>query len=225
MAPAWPNKDAPPEELRNRHPDAAIASNRLDRLADHFEVLIRQLPEQPIMIGHSLGGLVVQLLLQKGIAKAGVAIHSFPPNGVDEYKLSFIKAVLPAMGFFTSSRKSYMISFRKWKQIIANSMTCEQQKELFYKYAIPESKLIVRDSFRLAAKINFRNERAPLLLTSGGRDRVVPASVNYDNYKNYRLGKSITDYKEFRSHNHLIFDQPSLKEEADFILYWLEGIQ
>ncbi len=177
------------------------------------------------MIGHSLGGLIVQLLLQRQCGTAGIAIHSFPPKGVTKSNFSFLKAVLAAMGLVTSPQKTYMMSFRKWKQTVANSMTCEQQKESFYKYAIPESKLVIRDSFRSVAKINFENQHAPLLFTSGGRDRIVPASVNYGNYNKYKLSKSITDYKDFKNHNHLIFDKPWFKEEADFILYWLEGIQ
>src|SRR6185295_1934216 len=72
IAPAWPHKEASPEELRNRPSDDAIALNRLDTLTDYFAAIVNALPEQPIMIGHSLGGLVVQLLLQRRLGAAGV---------------------------------------------------------------------------------------------------------------------------------------------------------
>src|SRR5712664_1100928 len=120
IAPAWPYKDASPEELRNRHPDAAIASNRLTALTDHFAAIISALPEKPILIGHSFGGLIVQLLLQRGLGAAGVAIHSFPPRGVSRCTFSFLKAWWEAMGLFSSGRKTYQVSFRKWKDGIAN---------------------------------------------------------------------------------------------------------
>jgi pimeloyl-ACP methyl ester carboxylesterase len=225
MAPAWPFKYDSPEELRNMHPDASIASNRLADLTDYFAVIINTLPAQPIMIGHSLGGLIVQLLLQRGLGTAGVAIHSFPPQGVSTLKFSFIKAWWEAMGGFSSTGKTYMISFKKWKYTITNGMTCEQQKQLFYKYAIPESKLVIRDTFKSIAKINFKKTHAPLLLTSGSHDQIIPASLNYDNYKKYKMSNSITDYKEFKGRNHLVFGQSAWKEEADFILYWLQGIK
>lgn len=225
IAPAWPYKDATPEELRNRHPDAGIALSRLDALTDYFTTIINALPDKPVLIGHSLGGLVVQLLLQRGLGSAGIAMHSFPPAGVSTFKFSFLKTVWEAMAFFTPTRKTYLISFRKWKYAIANGMTCEQQKALYYKYAIPESKLIIRDTFKCGAKMNFKNPHPPLLFTSGSDDKIIPATLNYNNYKKYKTGESITDYKNFRQHNHLVFDHPAWRREADFVLYWLQGIK
>lgn len=224
IAPAWPYKDVAPEELRNRHPDKAIASNRLDGLVDYFGDKVNTLSERSIMIGHSLGGLIVQLLLQRGVGMAGVAIHSFPPPDVSTFKFSFLKALWEAIGFFTPVQTTYMISFKKWKQVIANGMGCEQQKQSFYKYAIPESKLVIRDTFKCGAKINFKKAHAPLLLISGSRGRIIPASLVYNNYKKYKMSHSLTAYKEFKARNHLVFDHPAWKEEADFILNWLQEI-
>ncbi len=225
IAPAWPYKNASPEELRNRHPDEAIASNRLNDLADYFENIVITATGQSIIIGHSLGGLIVQLLLQRGVGTAGVAIHSFPPPGVSTFNFSFLKALWGTMGFFTPTQKTYMISFRKWKQVIANGITCDQQKQSFYKYAIPESKWVTRDTFKCGAKINFEQPHAPLLFISGSRDQVIPPSLNYNNYKKYKTNKSITGYKEFKGRNHLVFDHPGWKEEADFVLDWLQEIK
>ena len=117
-----------------------------------------------------------------------------------------------------------MVSFKKWKYAFDNEMSCDKQKESFYKYAIPESKLIIRDTYKCKAKINFTKPHSPLLLTSGGYDQLIPAALNLENYANYKTNESITDYKNFRYHNHLVFDHLAYKEEADFILYWLEGV-
>lgn len=224
IAPAWPHKNATPEELRNRHPDYTIASNRLDKLIDYFGNKVVTLHGQPIVIGHSLGGLIVQLLLQRGIGSAGVAIHSFAPPGVSFFTFSFLQAVWRTMGFFTPTHKTYMIPFKTWKNAVANGMSCEQQKQSFYKYAIPESKLVTRDTFKCAANINFKHPHAPLLLLAGSDDRIIPPSLNYNNYKRYKMGASITGYQEFKGHNHLVFDHPAWKENADFILNWLQHL-
>ncbi|MEO8765533.1 MAG: alpha/beta hydrolase [Ginsengibacter sp.] len=225
IAPAWPYKEATAQELRNGPADGAISLNTITSLTDHFATLINALPKKPILIGHSLGGLIVQLLLQRGAGIAGVAIHSFPPQGVNRFWLSFLKVTWETMMLFTSGKKTYMISFRKWKYAIANAMTYEQQKQSYYSYAIPESKKIIRDTFKCKTKIDFKNPHPPLLLTSGSNDKVVPASMNYDNYKRYKHSSSITDYKEFEGHTHLIFALSSWNKEADFILYWLHGIR
>src|SRR4030095_9681345 len=92
-APAWPNKLASPEELRNRHPDSAIASNRLNGLTEYFAEIVNATPEKPILIGHSLGGLIVELLLQRGFGLAGIAVHSFPSSGVIGFNLRLLRAV------------------------------------------------------------------------------------------------------------------------------------
>jgi len=225
LAPAWPYKGAAPEELRNRQPDAAIALTRLADVTEYFAIIISSLPEAPILIGHSLGGLIVQLLLQRGLGVAGVAIHSFPAQRVRAFTFSFIKEWWGAMGFFTPVRESYLMPFWNWKHAIAGGLSCEQQKEMYYAYAIPESKLLIRDAFKWGKKIDFKRPHAPLLLTSGSHDRMIPAALNYANFKEYRGGDPITEYKEFKGHNHLVFGQSVWREEADYILYWLHGLE
>jgi pimeloyl-ACP methyl ester carboxylesterase len=107
IAPAWPYKDPTPEQSRNRSSHDAIALNTITSLSDHFAAIINSLPERPILIGHSLGALLVQLLLQSRPGVAGVAIHSFPPQGVQRFSLSFLKVVWEAM---------MVISFQPSKQ-------------------------------------------------------------------------------------------------------------
>ena len=225
IAPSWPNKNACPEELRNRHPDPAIASNRLTDLTDYFAGIIGLLPQRPILIGHSIGGLIVQLLLQKGLGSAGIAIHSFPPAGINTFKFSFVKAVWEAMAFLTSAKKTYLVSFQKWKTSFANGKSCDEQKQLYYKFAIPESKGIIRDAFTCAVKIDFSKSHAPLLFTSGYRDRIIPATVNYINYRNYKNDNSIVGFKKFQSHGHLVFDFPECQVEAEYVFSWLQQIE
>lgn len=224
LAPAWPHKALPSEELRNRPAHDAIAFNTLSSLTDHFASILAALPEKPILIGHSLGGLVVQLLLQRGLGAAGVAIHSFPPQGVCSYRFSFLKVMWETMMVFTSGRETYLMSFRKWKYTIANRLTCDEQKELYYKYVIPESKKIIRDTFKCSTQIDFKLPHAPLLFTSGTSDQLIPASLNYCNFKSYASGHSQTDYAEFKGHTHLVFGHAAWNKEADFILHWLGGL-
>lgn len=224
IVPPWPHKSASAETLRNSHPNKDIASNRLSALTDHYDHIIRQLPEMPILIGHSIGGLIVQLLLQRGLGVSGVAIHSVPPQGIMTFKFSFLKAGWGPLGFFTSVRQSFLMSFSQWKYAFTNGMDCDLQKEAYYQFAIPESKLIVRDTITKAAKVNFGNPRAPLLLTSGSDDNTIPASLNYSNYKKYKSSNSITDYKEFKGRNHFVLGQLTWKEDADYILDWLNKL-
>ena len=81
VVPEWPYLDRPVEELR-RSPDPRLAKMTIKGLVDHFEKQIRDLPEQPVLIGHSFGGLIVQLLLDRGLGAAGVAIDTALPRWV-----------------------------------------------------------------------------------------------------------------------------------------------
>jgi pimeloyl-ACP methyl ester carboxylesterase len=81
IAPPWPFNDRPIEELR-RAPDPGLAQLTIGKLADHFEELVRALPEPPILVGHSFGGLLVQKLMDRGRGSVVVAIDPVPPRFV-----------------------------------------------------------------------------------------------------------------------------------------------
>jgi len=224
LTPAWPHKDASAFTLRQRHPDANLASQRLKTLTTYFQDIVAQLPEKPILIGHSMGGLITQILVQKGMAAAGIAVHSLQPQGIFTFKFSFYKAGWPALGFFTDTKKTYLMSFAQWQYAFTNGMSYEVQKEAYYNLLTPESKLLVRDATTSAAKIDFSMPHAPLLFISGSADRFIPASLNYANYRKYSHRQSVTDYKEFSGRNHFVLGQPEWQEHADFILNWLAKI-
>ncbi len=223
LAPAWPYKDAGPVELRRRQPDADVASIRLKDLVAHYEKIVSALPERPVLIGHSLGGLLVQLLIQKNLGEAGIAIHSVPPQGVMTFKLSFFRSTFHPLGFFTSVKQSHLMSFAQWQYAFTNGLSFEDQARSYDEHVVPESKLVLRDGLTSTAKIDFGKPHAPLLFISGSDDHIMPASLNLSNYKAYHDKGSVTDYKQFEGRNHFVLGLPTWKQEADFILGWLNG--
>jgi len=220
LTPPWPNKDAPPDVLRSRHPDPEVAAMRLKRLTAFFTDTVMRLSERPILIGHSLGGLIAQQLLAGGLAAKAVAIHSVPPQGVFAPSFSFLRAGWPALGFFTRASKTYMMSFPQWQYGFANGMPQDWQ-EREYCLAIPESKRVVRDTIGGAARVDFRQTRPPLLLVAGEADRTIPAKLNFANYRRYANPDSVTEYKLFPGRNHGVLLQPGWEEVATYILDWI----
>ncbi len=221
LVPDWPYKDAPAAVLRSRQPDARVASVRLTGLTTHFADLARQLPAKPILVGHSLGGLLAQLLLQQGAAAAGVAIHSVPPQGVVTLKPSFYRSVWGPLGYFTSADKSFLMSFKQWRYAFTNGMPRARQRAAYEQFAVPESKRVLRDGLTKAAKVDFRRPHAPLLFVAGTTDRLIPASLNYSNFKRYQNSASVTDYKVFAGRNHFVLGQPTWQQDAAFVAGWL----
>lgn len=221
IAPPWPFKDASPEILRKRHPDAEVASIRLTQLIDHFGEIARSFDEKPIIIGHSIGGLIGQILNQKGLASSVVAIHSVPPQGIMTFKFSFLKAGWGPLGFFTSTKKTFQMSFPQWQYAFANGLPLEWQEKGYHQLSIPESKLVVRDTITSAAKVDFSRPHSPMLFIAGENDHTIPKQLNLDNYKKYSDRNSVTDFKAFPGRNHFVLGQPGWQEIALYISEWL----
>lgn len=224
LAPAWPFKDAPALTLRSRQPDARVASVRLAQLAEHYAAIVKKLPEKPILIGHSMGGLLTQLLLQQDMAAAGVAIHSVPPQGVITFKWSFYRSVWGPLGYFTPADESFMMSFAQWQYAFTNGMAAAEQRAAYREFAVPESKRVSRDGLTGAAKIDFARPHAPLLFLAGSTDHIIPASLNYSNYRRYQHAGSVTAYRELPGRNHFVLGQPGWREDALCVLTWLHQL-
>lgn len=222
VAPPWLYKNETACGLRNLESESKVSFIRLKNLLDYYTKIIEQLPEKPILIGHSYGGLLTQLLVEKELATAAIFIHSFPPQGIMSLKLSFYKAVWASFGFFTSAKKPYLISFQKWQHDFTNGMSIEEQQDTYEKFAVPESKLAIRDILTSQVKIDFRKKHVPILFISGTEDKITPASLNYSNFQRYKNIESIKLYKEFKGHNHFIPVHKNWKKTADFIKDWLQ---
>ena len=219
IAPAWPGRDQPIDTLRQRHPDPQLGQLTLSKVLAHLVDTIKSLDEKPILIGHSMGGLIVQLLLQKDLAAAGVAIDSAPPLGVITTKWSFLKSNWPHITPFASLSQPIAMTFERFQYAFANTLPLAEQRAAFEKYVVPESRRVPRES--LTARIDFNKPHPPLLLIAGSIDNIIPASLNKSNYNKYKSSSSVTDFKEFPGRNHYIIGQQNWEEVADTILAWL----
>jgi pimeloyl-ACP methyl ester carboxylesterase len=225
LAPAWPFKDAPSAaDLRKRQPDDTdLAALTLSELVEHYAGIAQSLPEKPIAIGHSLGGLITQILVNRGLVAAGVAVHPVPPQGIIPYEFTFLKAGWKALGLFTSLKKTYLMSLSDWQYAFTNGMSLADQKLSYEANTIPESKIVARGGLTSAAHVDFAKSHVPLLITSGSIDNILPASLNIRNYKAYKKDNgSVTDFKEFEGRNHFVLGQPTWKEDAEYIADWLD---
>lgn len=224
-SPAWPFKDVSAEQLRKRHPDKNLASLTFKQLVDYHAEFAANLPEKPIIIGHSTGGLIAQLLLQRGLGVACIAYHSVPPKGVLTAKWSFVKSVTPAFGLFKSKNKTYMMTLKQWQYAFTNGMSLEEQKESYDQNTTPESRRVAQGAIGKHAKIYFKKPHQPLLFISGDQDHIMPASLNRKNFRKYKDKKSIIEYRDFKGRNHFALKQSTWRKDADYILEWIDKIR
>lgn len=222
LAPPWPGKEAAPELLRSQHPNSPIAKLRLAQVLSHYENIIGGLPEKPILIGHSYGGLLTQLLVNRGLAAAGICLHPVPPQGVIPFEFSFLKSGWRSLGLFTSAKKTYLMSFKTWQYAFTNGMSLAEQKKSYEDSVIPESKLLSRDGLSSTARVNFRKPHPPLLFMAGTADHIMPSTLTHRIFKRYdKYKNSVTEYKEYPGKNHFVTGLPTWKENADYILNWI----
>ena len=227
LAPAWPRMTGEVEEVR-RDP-SALAGLGLREIVDHYAGIIQALSRPPILVGHSIGGLVVQLLIDRGLGRAGVAIDSATPKGVYPLPWSVLRSGWPVLGNPLNYWRTVALTFEEFHYAFANIMPESGTRVAYERYAVPGPG---RPLFQVASgnfnpwaanRINFRNhDRAPLLLIGGSEDHIVPARLNRINFRLYRHSNAQTGYKEFTHRSHFIVGQTGWREVAEFALTWVE---
>lgn len=125
-SPSWPLHDASVGEQNDRYPDAELGALTLSAVLQHYREFILTLDEAPILVGHSMGGLIVQLLLAEGIGAGGIAIDSAPPFGVISVSPIFLKANFPHLNPLASAGSPVKLSFKQFQFGFANGMEEEQ---------------------------------------------------------------------------------------------------
>ncbi len=215
VARSWPGMEGGIEQLR-RDP-SSFASLGLNDVVDHYEQIIRELESPPIIIGHGVGGLVTQILLDRGWGAAGVAIASAPPKGVFRSVFRNLKLAL----------KGRSLTPQQFHYDFANTLSDAASVAAFERYVVPAPNRILRQvalanfSPDAPSTVRFHNDsRAPLLLVAGGKDRVVPSSMVKANFDSYRESKAETDYKEYPDQSHFTLVHDALQKVPDYVLGW-----
>jgi alpha-beta hydrolase superfamily lysophospholipase len=228
-APEWPRKHGEVEELRE---DAdQLAGLGLTEIVDHYAALIAELDEPPVLIGHSFGGLIVELLLDRGLGRAGIAMSPAPPKGILVLPFSSLKAASPALAHPSKRRGIVTLTLEEFTYGFVNTFAPEDAKAAYDRYAVPETGQIFYEAgfanFHLHAptEVRFANaDRAPLLIVGATEDRTVPASLARAQAKKYERSSARTDYLEFEGRPHLHMAADDWREVADGVAAWLDGV-
>jgi pimeloyl-ACP methyl ester carboxylesterase len=228
-APEWPRKHGDVEQLREDADE--IAGLGLTEIVDHYEGLIRALDQPPVLIGHSFGGLIVELLLDRGRGRVGVALSPAPPKGILVLPFSSLKAASPALAHPSTRRGIVTLTLEEFTYGFVNTFTPEEAAAAYERYAVPETGRIFYEAgfanFALhpPTDVHFENEqRAPLLIVGAEKDNTVPASVARAQYKKYQHSPAQTEYLEFEGRPHLFIAGEGSDEVAAAIDSWLDGV-
>lgn len=224
IAPDWPLDDRAPSALRaSPHPDLARVGQR--EIVAHYEAIIRALPDAPILIGHSVGGVFVQHLLDRGLGVAGVVIDPAPTPGVPLYPHAIVSALPVFLDLFSRGKVKHM-SRRFFARRFAQTAPADHVDALYDRYIVPTPGRVYWDGVINPMKINWRNpDRAPMLLIGGGKDLIADAAMTRAIFAKQKRAPSLTEYREFPDRSHWTMLDPGWEEVADAVLDWAERHQ
>ena len=226
LAPPWPGMDVDVERLRED--TSAIDELGIAEILDSYEQVIRSLERPPIIMGHSFGGAFTEILLDRGLGAAGVAIDAAAIRGITKLPLSTLRSGYPVLKNPANKHRAVPLDFDEFHYAFTNTMDEEHAREAFERYAVPgPGRVLFEGAFanfnpRTALQVDFSNEdRAPLLLIAGGADHVVPAAVDEQASKRFqRKSDALTDYKVFPARSHFTVGEDGWEEVADYALDW-----
>jgi pimeloyl-ACP methyl ester carboxylesterase len=225
LTPGYPGFDVEVEAL-NADP-TPIAALTVPGIVDHLESVVRELDRPPILMGHSAGGVFVQLLLDHGFGAVGVAVNSAPTEGVPVVPLSQIRSTWAVLRNPANRHRAVGFTHEQWHYAFTNTFSEEESRALYERYAIPAAGGIFWDNILANVEpgpqetaVDYHNDaRPPLLFISGGEDHLMPPSVQRSNARHYK-SNTVTEVKEFPGFAHLLPAQPGWEEIADFALSW-----
>jgi len=225
IAKSWPGMDVGVDELR-RDP-SPVTNLGITEIVAHYENIIRELNAPPIIVGHSFGGLITQILLDRGLGAAGVAIAPAPVKGILFLPFSTLKVTFPALSNPANNHRAVPLTPEQFHYAFTNSLSEEESLKVYERYAIPGPDHILFQAAlanfnpHAATTVNFENDdRAPLLLIAGAQDHVSPASVVEANFRLYDKSSAFTQYREFPERTHYTLGQEGWEAVADYVLDW-----
>ena len=227
LAPDWPDDPATVKE-GNEHPDK-FAGKTVGQIADHMEAVVKKLTTPPAIIGHSFGGLLVQILAGRSLAKATVAIDPAPFRGVLPLPISALKSASPVLKNPANRNKAVALTYDQFRYAFANAVSAEEAKQLHETFAVPGAG---RPLFQAATanfnpwsdvQVDSKNpKRGPLLIISGEKDHTVPRAIANASYKKQNRNEAITEFVEMSGRGHSLTIDSGWREVADTALAFVK---
>ncbi|MEV0116108.1 alpha/beta hydrolase [Streptomyces sp. NPDC050844] len=223
VALSWPDDPDTVSEARER--PEAFAGKTVGRIADHLAGLIDGLERKPAVVGHSVGGLLTQILAGRGLSAVSVAIDPAPFRGIMALPLSTLRSLRPMIANPANRKRALPLTFEQFRYAYANAVSEREARELYEKFAVPAP---CAPPFQAAAanlnpwtevKVDCRNpRRGPLLIISGEKDHAVPWALANGAYKKQQQNSGVTEITELPGRDHALIIDSRWQEVADTAL-------
>ena len=223
----WPDDPRTVAEA-NAHPEV-MAGKTVGEIADHVAELIGTLERKPVVIGHSFGGLMAQIIAGRGLSSVAVAIDPAPFRGVLPLPISALRAGSPVLSNPRNRNRAIPLTYDQFRYAFANAVSEEEAKALHEEFAVPAPGAPL---FQAAAanlnpwtevKVDTDNpERGPLLIISGERDHTIPWALANAAYKQQKDNPGVTEIVEIPGRGHALVIDSGWREVADTALAFVQ---
>jgi pimeloyl-ACP methyl ester carboxylesterase len=223
LQPGWPDDPADVEEAK-ANPDV-FANKKVGQVAAHYAAIAGALTRKPALVGHSFGGLLVQILAGRGLSAATVAVDPAPFRGVLPLPYSALKASSGVLKNPANRHRAVPLTLEQFRYGFANAVSEEEAKQLYDEYSVPGPGAPI---FQAAtanldpwtdAKVELENaDRGPLLITSGEKDHQVPGAISEASYKKQQRNSGVTEFVEIPGRGHSLTIDSGWREVAQIAL-------
>jgi pimeloyl-ACP methyl ester carboxylesterase len=226
LAPAWPRMEGEVQALRS---DPTVMNGLgVAEVVDHYDKIIRDLDTPPVIMGHSFGGLITELLLDRGLGAAGATLSPAPVKGVLGVPPALLRTVLPVLRNPANRKKTWPLTAEQFHRGFTNTMDDADAAAAYARYYVPAPGRVIFQAGlananpRAVTKVDFRkDDRPPLLVMGNDQDQTIPASVSREAARRLGKSKAIVDYKEFTGRPHFPA-APGWEAVADYALDWAD---
>jgi non-heme chloroperoxidase len=227
LTPGWPDDPETVAEAK-AHPEV-FAHKTVGQVADHYAEVIGRLEKKPVVIGHSFGGLLTQIVAGRGLAAASVAIDPAPFRGVLPLPISALRSASPVLSNPANRNRAVPLTYEQFRYGFANAVSEDEAKELYETYAVPAPGAPI---FQAAAanlnpwteaKVDSKNpERGPLLIIAGEKDHTVPWAIANASYKKQKRNDGVTEIVKIANRGHALTIDSGWREVADTALAFVQ---
>jgi non-heme chloroperoxidase len=223
VAPGWPDDPDTVEEAKAR-PDG-FAGKTIGQVANHHAAVIGRLTTKPAVVGHSFGGLLTEILADRGLAAVSVAISPVGFRGVLPLPLSALRSAMPVLGNPANRKRAVMLTSDQFRYAFANAVGEDEAKQLYAAFSVPGPGAPIFQAAtanlnpRTEARVDTNNpDRGPLLIVSADSDHTVPWAIANASFKKQRHNGGVTEIVRLPGRGHSLTIDSGWRAVADTAL-------
>jgi non-heme chloroperoxidase len=227
LTPDWPDDPETVEQARAK-PDV-LAKKTLKQVADHTIEVIERLEKKPVLIGHSTGGLLAEMLAGRGLSAVTVAIDPGVFRGVLPLPAPVLKGVGPFLVNPLTRGRAITLTFDQFTYGWANALDRKEAKELYDTFHVAGSGIALVQmgnanlNPRTQARVDTKNpDRGPLLIIDGEKDHTVPWAIANAAYKRQKRNPAVTEIVKMPNRGHALTIDHGWREVAQTALEFVK---